>query len=68
MQHFGTFSTAEQATWEHDLKRLELGRLKSMDSKDVLKRHHLSEMVKATKTVHAAYLSCPVILGHFEGA
>jgi hypothetical protein len=24
-QHFGYFSTAEEAAWEHDLKRLELG-------------------------------------------
>jgi hypothetical protein len=25
MKHFGYFSTAEEAAWEHDLKRLELG-------------------------------------------
>ncbi len=25
VQHFGQFATAEEAAWEHDLKRLELG-------------------------------------------
>ncbi len=25
VQNFGSFATAEEAAWEHDLKRLELG-------------------------------------------